>query len=284
MKPRSLVFDLYGDYVRWHGGEAPLQVLVELLAAFDVPTSTARVVMARLRREGWLEARRSGRTTTYVLTDQSWRLLDEGRRRIFERNRAPWDRQWRMVIYHVPERDRAVRERLRKRLAWLGFGPLAPSTWVSPHPRLGEAAAQLGRGGGARLDLLEARSRGVAEDLEMAERAWDLPALHAELEQLRRSYHGRLARYAASPPKGRDALVERISLIADHRRVPFRDPDLPLDLLPADWVGREVHDMFLEGYRVLGPEAERFYREVSRLPGTVEFGPSAPTDRRAFRD
>lgn len=269
LKPRSLVFDLYGDYVRWHGGEAPLQVLVELLAAFDVPPSTTRVVMARLRREGWLEARKTGRTTTYVLADRSWRLLDEGRRRIFERERAPWDRQWRMVIYHVPESDRSARERLRKRLTWLGFGPLAPSTWVSPHPRLDEAAAQLGREGAARLDLLEARSRGVAQDVGMAERAWDLPALHTQLVQLRRSYQARLARYATSPPAGRDALVERISLINDHRRVPFRDPDLPVELLPPGWVGREVHEMFLEGYRLLGPEAEGWYRDVSRVPDTV---------------
>lgn len=281
VKPRSLVFDLYGDYVRWHGGEAPLQVVVELLAAFDVPASTARVVMARLRREGWLEARRTGRTTTYVLTDRSWSLLDEGRRRIFDRERAPWDGQWRMVIYHVPESDRSARERLRKRLAWLGFGPLASSTWVSPHPRLDEAAAQLSREGAARLDLLVVRSRGVKEDVGMVDRAWDLPALHAELAQLRRGYRARLARYAASPPQGRDALVERVSLMADHRRVLFRDPDLPIDLLPTGWVGREVHDMFLEGYRMLGPQAQAFYRRVSQLPNAVDLAPTAPAHRRA---
>ncbi len=284
VKPRSLVVDLYGDYVRWHGGEAPLQVIVELLAAFGVPASTTRVVMARLRREGWLETRRTGRTTTYVLTDRSWGLLDEGRRQIFERERAPWDRQWRMVIYHVPESDRSARERLRKRLAWLGFGPLAPSTWVSPHPRLDEAATQLRREGAARLDLLEARSRGAVEDVSMVDRAWDLPALHAELVQLRRSYRARLARYATSPPQGRAALVERISLIADHRRGPFRDPDLPIELLPAGWVGREVHDMFLEGYRMLGPEAQAFYRRVSQLPNTVGLAPSAPAQRRPSSD
>jgi phenylacetic acid degradation operon negative regulatory protein len=262
MKPRSLVFDLFGDYVRWDGGEARLQVLVELLDAFGVPPSTARVVMARLRREGWLEAHKTGRTTTYGLTDRSWRLLDEGRRRIFEREREPWDAQWRMVIYHVPESDRASRERLRKRLVWLGFGPLAPSTWVSPHARLDAVAADLAREDAARVDLLLARSRGPGSDLDMAARCWDLPALQTELVALRRRYQGRLARYAAAPPQGRDALVERISLIAAHRRLPFRDPDLPLSLLPPGWAGREVHDLFLEAYALLGPAAQRHYREV----------------------
>jgi phenylacetic acid degradation operon negative regulatory protein len=201
MKPRSLIFDLFGDYARWHGGEAPLQALVELLAAFGVPASTTRVAVARLRREGWLEARRTGRTTTYVLTDRSWRLLDEGRRRILERERGAWDRHWRMVIYHVPESDRSARERLRKRLAWLGFGPLSPSTWISPHDRLDDAAALLRREDTARADLLVATSRGVADDLAMAARCWDLDGLQTELVGLRRAYQARLAHYAAGPTR-----------------------------------------------------------------------------------
>jgi phenylacetic acid degradation operon negative regulatory protein len=262
LRPRSLVFDLYGDYVRWDGGQARLQVVVELLGVFGVPASTARVVMARLRREGWLDATRSGRTTTYALTDRSWRVLDEGRRRILERERAPWDAQWRMVIYHVPERERAARERLRKRLAWWGFGPLAPSTWISPHDRLDAVAAALGQDRPARLDLLIARSRGMSDDLEMVRRCWDLDRLQGDLVELRAAYRARLARYAAAPPQGREALVERISLIAEHRRLPFRDPDLPLELLPPGWAGREVHDLFLAAYELLGPQAQAYYRSV----------------------
>lgn len=262
MKPRSLVFDVFGDYGRWDRGEVRLQVLVELLGLFEVPPATVRVVVARLRREGWLEARRSGRTTTYALTDRSWRLLDVGRRRILEREREPWDGHWRMVIYSVPESDRSARERLRKRLAWLGFGPLAPSTWISPHDVLDEAAEQLAGEGAARLDLLVSRSRDEAQDREMAARCWDLDGLQAEFSVSRESYHARLARYAQQPPQGREALVERISLIAEHRRLPFRDPDLPLELLPAGWAGREVHELFLTAYSLLEAEAQRHYREV----------------------
>lgn len=269
------MFDLFGDYVRWRGGEAPLQVLVELLGAFGVPPTTARVVMARLRGEGWLETSRRGRTTSYVLTDRSWRLLDEGRRRILERERGEWDRQWRMVIYHVPESDRSARERLRKRLRWLGFGPLAASTWVSPHRRLEEVATQLGGESAARLDLLESRSRGLADDLGIAARCWDLPALQSELAAVRATYRARLARYDAAPPRGRDALVERVSLISDHRRLPFRDPDLPAELLPPGWAGREVHELFLEAYALLAPEAEAWFSQV--VDRVAAGRPAAPT-------
>lgn len=258
MKPRSIVFDLYGDYVRYDGGAAPLQTLTDLLAAFDVPEATTRVVMARLRKEGWFATEKRGRATVYRLTDQGWHLLDEGRRRIFQREREPWDRQWRVVIYHVPETDRSVRERVRKKLRWLGFGPLAPSTWISPHDRLQEVAEELTQEPSARLDLLVSRSMGVASDIDMANRCWDLKELHLALLAKRDAYRALSARFASVPPRGREALVERIRLVHDYRMLPFDDPDLPLELVPAGWVGREVHDLFLDLHERLAPEARAF--------------------------
>src|SRR5438445_12382102 len=62
-------------------------------------------------------------------------MLDEGRARIFDRGRDDWDGTWRMVIYAVPEERRGERDRVRRTLAWHGFGPLAAATWISPTPR-----------------------------------------------------------------------------------------------------------------------------------------------------
>ena len=39
MKPRSVVFDLFGDHLRYHGGAARTPVLVELLDVFVDPPS-----------------------------------------------------------------------------------------------------------------------------------------------------------------------------------------------------------------------------------------------------
>ena len=79
MKPRSIVFDLFGDYLRYAGGEVRLRALTELLDCFGIGEATVRVVMARLRKEGWFDTRRDGRETVYALNDRSWQLLDEGR-------------------------------------------------------------------------------------------------------------------------------------------------------------------------------------------------------------
>lgn len=263
MKPRSIVFDLFGDYVRYEGAAIRLRSLTTLLGSFGVGESTVRVVMARLRRDGWFDSRREGRETVYELNDKSWQLLDEGRARIFERSREPWGRQWFMVIYSVPEADRSFREELRNELAWLGFGPLASSTWISPHDRLAQVEERFAGQGSIRLDLLSCESSGLPQDRAMAARCWDLDELNADYQELLRAYRPRMADYRRGRIPPERALVERMKLTHDYRMFPFRDPDLPEELLPAGWKGREAHELFLEAHRLLKSPAEEFYRQAA---------------------
>jgi phenylacetic acid degradation operon negative regulatory protein len=256
VKARSLVFDLFGDYLRYRGGEVRLRGLVALMGCFDVPEATVRVVVTRLRKEGWLASRRDGRETVYSLTDAAWALLDEGRARIFARAAGPWDGQWHMVIYSVPETERALREQLRKKLAWFGFGPLSSSVWLSPHDWLDEVRAAFAGEPAVRIDVFRSRSAGTAQDRDIAGRAWDLAGLDRDYAELLERYRPRLPRYRAGELHGPDALVERMQLIHDYRRFPFRDPDLPPELLPVGWSGRLAHEVFLEAHGLLRAPAE----------------------------
>lgn len=45
-----------------------------------------------------------------------------------------WDRNWRFVIYDIPERHRKFRQLIRRKLFQLGFRKLQRSVWVSPLP------------------------------------------------------------------------------------------------------------------------------------------------------
>jgi phenylacetic acid degradation operon negative regulatory protein len=266
VKARSLVFDLFGDYLRYRGGEARLRSLVSLMGCFDVSEATVRVVMARLRKEGWLSSRRDGRETVYTLTGTAWDLLDEGRERIFRRARGPWDGQWHMVIYAVPESERGLREQLRKKLAWLGFGALSSSVWVSPHDRTGLLKDAFADEPTVRLDVFRSRSAGLAADREIAMRSWDLEGLDRAYAEVLATYRPRLSAYRAGELQGADALVERMGLIHDYRRFPFRDPDLPPELLPENWSGRVAHEVFLEAHGLLRGPAEAW---VDALTGST---------------
>lgn len=267
MRPRAVVFDLFGDSLRYLGGAARLQALTELLAVFDVGESTARVVLARMRREGWFETSRDGRQTVYRLTERSWRLLDEGRARIFDRGAGQWDGEWRMVLYAVPESERAERERMRRTLSWLGFGPLAAAVWISPHPRLDEVAEAVPDVGSGRVELLTCRSRGPEEDRRMAARCWDLDGLARDYADLVAEWSAlpSAAQLAALP--GPEALRRRIELVAAYRHFPFRDPDLPAELLPEGWPGHRAHALFTAAHEALADPADRYVRAVVERHG-----------------
>src|SRR5437879_9181575 len=99
LPPRAAIFDLFGDYVRYSGGRISLQALSQLLGYLGSSPDVVRVVVSRIRREGWIGVVRVGRRSVVVMTDKTWRLLDEGRPRIFQRHQAAWDHRWTLAIY-----------------------------------------------------------------------------------------------------------------------------------------------------------------------------------------
>mgnify|MGYP001617368892 CR=1 FL=1 len=49
-----------------------------------------------------------------------------------------WDRQWRLVMYDIPHKQRLASNALREKLKRLGLYQLQKSIWVSPYPCLAE--------------------------------------------------------------------------------------------------------------------------------------------------
>jgi phenylacetic acid degradation operon negative regulatory protein len=260
MTVRDLVVDLCVEHLDAVVGEpVPLQSLVRLLAACGVADSSTRVAVAALRRAGWLTATRRGRETLCAPTP-ALRETVTARRQRLEQRLHPWDGQWRMVVYGVPETDRAARERVRRGLTRAGFGPLAPATWVSPHPSaLDEVHAELAGVPTSRLDLLTAR---VADprlsDDALAARCWDLPRLGASWSRVLERLHA----VAGSLPEGPDALGRHLSLRADVRAVLAGDPLLPPVLQPAGWPAGEVRETWADTGARLAAAARAYVAEV----------------------
>ena len=102
----------------------------------------------------------------------------------------------------------------------------------------------------------QSRSATTGADRDIAARAWDLAELDRDYKALLDTYQPRLSDYRNGLLAGPSALVERMHLIHDYRRFPFRDPDLPPELLPDGWFGRKAHEVFLEAHGLLRAPAE----------------------------
>lgn len=263
---RSIVFDLFGDYIRYAGGEIKLASLTALLAVFGFDPPIVRVVMSRLKNEGWFDTRRDGRQTVYALNERSYRLLDEGRTRIFHWRDGNWTGRWTMVVYQVPKTDRSTRDRIRKKLAWLGFGRLSSSTWIAPHDLFAEVEFLARTEPAATLDVLWCGTGNLQGDRELVARCW-------ELDQLGQDYREFTARYlamddpkAAAEKDGKTALLERMAIISDFRKFPFRDPQLPDELQPVDWPGAQARKLFGAVHGQLAVQANAYVASIIGRP------------------
>ena len=275
LKPRSLVLDMFGEYLRYLGDEVRLAQVTALLGELGVAPATVRVTMSRLKNEAWFTSRREGRETIYSLSAAMREVLDEGRGRIFAPPAREWAGSWTMVIYQISEPDRLERNQLRKTLAWHGFGPLTTSTWLAPGDRRAKTRAVVDDAVSQQVDILRCDSEGLAHDRDLARRCWDLERLADDYRRFTAS-HASVSR-AASSLTGVDALVTRTELISTFRHFPFRDPRLPAELRPSPWPGEEAHALFRDAYQALGPAARAHVGEIvgNRVPSPDAAGTAA---------
>ena len=251
MNARSALFDLYGDHLRTRGRQAPIAALVSLLASLDIAAPAVRTAVSRMVRQGWLAPVRLPRGRGYALTGKAVRRLDEAGRRIYRDEPTGWDGRWHLLVVQRVS-DRALRERLRAGLTYLGYAPLDQTTWISPHPSAELDALLDGEGVCAErfVSTYEGDLRGLVT------RAWDLDALARAYERWIAEAEGLLA--AHPEPADEQAFAVRSRLVHEWRKFLFRDPGLPEKLLPGDWPGVRAARFFdAEAARLL-PAAPRF--------------------------
>lgn len=261
-RPQAMLFTLWGDYVVHRGGEIWTGSLIRVAAEFGISELALRSVLSRMVRSGWLEAAKRGNRSYYRLTKRGRKIIEEGTARIFHRDRPAWDGAWRLVVYSVPETERELRDQFRKRLLYLGFGPLAPGTWISPHdlqPHVGQLAAELGMH--EYVDQFRAAHLPPGDARNLAARVWPL-------DRLAEAYCAFLDRWtpvaAELDPDLPDprAFVLRFWLLHEFQRFFLDDPGLPPDLVPPDWPGHQAADLFETLHDHLAPGAMRFFDAV----------------------
>ncbi len=270
VRPQSMIFTLYGDYIRHAGGSIWIGSLVRLLGYFGVSHQAIRSAISRMKRNDLLRVERAQSRSYYSLTTKSAKIIEEGATRIFHfpTERSHWDGQWHLVTYSIPENEREARDRLRQELTWMGFGLLTNALWVSPNDHRREVEA-LGNALGvrSRIEVFTARHNGFSDPRAIVARCWNLAAINARYAAFIAKYkpmyeeHRRLlARGEDIPPH--EYFVRRFELIHEFRRFPYHDPELPAELLPPDWRGVEAVTLFRQYHDLLAAKANAFFSSV----------------------
>jgi phenylacetic acid degradation operon negative regulatory protein len=275
-EPQRLLTTLLGDYWFWRQEHIPSAALVRLLEEFGISEASARAALRRLVSRGLLTSSRNGRTTAYGLPPRASDVIVAHMRRLltFGAVTPPWDGEWTVVTFSVPEDQRDTRRTLRDGLRLLHFGMIFDAVWVSPHDRTDDVV-ELTRRLGVRGAVVF-RARKVADDdLDpVPARAFDVTALRERYLRFIDTHRPVAERLAMSGPdigpmsgplsgpSPAEALRLRTAIMTDWRVFPTLDPDLPAELLPAGWPRDEARRLCVRIYDSLGEPAERRFREI----------------------
>lgn len=207
-----------------------------------------------------------------------------------DRGDAPWDGQWHLAGFAIPEPMRQARDAMREGIVRLGGAAVQGGLYLSPHPW-----EELVRALASRLGVSEHLSyittervsiRGVADPREIATLVWPLDAIADGHRRLSAVAQDRLARLrSADRADTTEMTTIAIELAAEFTRAMTPDPLLPPELLPEQWPGREARHYTAECWALLvelspKPLEPRLFRAYSEVVGEVTGQTSKKRRRR----
>ncbi|MDQ6688339.1 MAG: PaaX family transcriptional regulator [Actinomycetota bacterium] len=239
LPPRRLIASLYGLYARPEGWLS-VAALVRLMEDLGVDAAAVRSSVSRMKKRGVLVPERRDGRAGYALSPSTVEVLREGDQRIWSPRRAGAADEWLVVVFSVPESEREKRHTLRTTLQQLGFGSAAPGVWVAPGSAYEETTGVLDRLG---LTSYTEFFRGCYLGDDVARRIgewWDLD----EISELYEEFVDAFGPLQAMRTTNAEAFAGYVPMLTAWRRLPYLDPGLPLEYLPAEWSGVAAKELF----------------------------------------
>ncbi len=114
------------------------ETLVREIFGLNKPKNYS-VYFSKLRKQKLIYVKKVGKDHAISLTEKGNEVfLRFNYENIKIKERKIWDRNFRMVIFDIPEKKRAARDSLREKLKELGLVKFNDSVWVHPYPCQGE--------------------------------------------------------------------------------------------------------------------------------------------------
>ena len=266
VRANSLIITIYGDSIAPHGGTVWLGSFIRLVESLGLNDRMVRTSVFRLAKEKWLVSAQSGRKSFYSLTATGRRRFEHAYRRIYDDPSIAWAGDWQLVLTGG-KLTPLQRVGLRRELLWEGFGIIAPGVLAHPTAHSDSLLDILQDTGTQdkvvvmQAHTLDALSNRPLQDL--VHECWGLKAIAAD-------YRGFIERFRpvlrvlqrASALDPEQCFQVRTLLIHEFRRVQLRDPQLPKQLLAADWPGESARQLCRELYGVSQCGAEQHLMDI----------------------
>ncbi|MGP3534129.1 PaaX family transcriptional regulator [Microbacterium sp. RD1] len=273
---QSVIITLLGEL--WPLGEparVPSMAIADILSSIGISETATRSALSRMQRNGTLDLHKSGRRTLYSIAGEVATSIPGSTELTmgFGDSSRPWSGDWTVVVFSLPESQRAVRQNLRDKLRWLGFGPLRDGVWVAPRCEATTALAELGDLLPDNAVVLRSQEFFGAVDVETA---WPLEPVRDAYASFIEDFRPYMFSLRASTVAPTEAFRVWTSLLGRWRAFPTMDPDLPASQMPADWPQREARRTFIAVHDGCTPLVQSLVRSI-----VERYDPRLAEDARA---
>lgn len=125
------------------------------------------------------------------------------------------------------------------------------------------ARAELDRLTLGAVTVFRGRQTALASTIHRAPiEAWDIEAISRSYDAFLRRWTPLLPEVVSGQVDGAAAVRARTEVMDTFRRFPVLDPQLPVELLPREWLRRPARELFAAVYDGLAAPAERHVRAV----------------------
>lgn len=230
-------------------GPVPLALVYETANLAGLEDQPLRLAIRRACAAGDVQQRGRGRGGSVELTAAGRARLARDRVGLTlalaqDAGQAPWDGRWHLIALTVPERDRTVRDALRRELLASGAAPVATSLYVSPHD-LSDVLPEAARGATATAVATHLDVRGTTEPRALAEQLWPAAAVVAAYAAVTRALAEDDADGGAPVP------VRQLRLADALDRAMRDDPLIPLELRAAPWAPSHARGAWAQRWQAL---------------------------------
>lgn len=259
----SIIISFFGDAIMPRGGAVWLGTVLAFFKGMGVGDNVVRSAVSRLASEHWLTRSRQGRHSFYHLAPRGQDAFAQAARHIYHHHPQGWQGGFEAIL--------AIEPTVREALEQAGFGMALPGLFITPSPATPPVAA------------LQFTLTGTPDALrELAARSWNLTALATSYERFLHVFsplRQALGQGLALTPQ--EAILARVLLIHEYRRIALRDPMLPYALLPATWPGETALGCCAAIYKSLLPASEQWLDAHARGPESYPL-PATPEVFRRF--
>lgn len=242
----SIVITIYGDAIVPRGGCVWLGTLLEFFRAIEIGEGVVRTAVSRLAADGWLERTRLGRRSFYRLAARGEATFAAAAARIYGTHQKDWGGSFRLAVLETGD----AREPARIALDDAGYAAIAPGLLVATDAAPAPVIAGV---------LYLNASTAPDSARQLAARVWPVAKTADAYGRFVATFgSAERALPDAAAISGIDAVVARVLLIHEYRRVVLRDPLLPAALLPQPWPGDAARRVCAAIYQTLLPASERW--------------------------